>query len=180
MIDTAVQVVTAAVSVASLVIAIGAYRRSGPRIHVGVGRSGWIGPGDNPAFSRAIAIDVINRGDSPVTVEHWGFEYCNRCRLPTNWPFGMRTGIGMNSVDLRKGDVPHRLEPGGEKAIFAMPLAEIWKYMKPPGRLRAYVIVGHSPRRIRSRSTVPVANFAIAEAHSAEESLFARIWRHLH
>src|SRR5688572_16845575 len=93
------QVGTVLLSLSSLLVAVGAYRRSGSRVRVRAGRSGWIGPDEDPAFARAISVTVWNQGDAQVTVEHWGFEYSNRLRLPALMPGGGVRGIGMYSVE---------------------------------------------------------------------------------
>jgi hypothetical protein len=177
MVDVVLQGLTAFVSLASLCIAVGAYRRSGPRLKVRAQHHGWVGGDEDPSFARSIAVVVWNRGDAPVTIEHWGFEYCNRFRLRPGWPFGTRGGLGMYSVDKRKGTVPHVLESGGPSAVFATPLSEIRKYVGPPTRLRAYVIVGHTPRRIRDIRTISVDDFALVREVPDGKSLLRRLLR---
>lgn len=122
-----------------------------------------VGEGVDPAFARAITITVWNGGDAKVTVEYWGFTFCNRLGLPIRLGSGGPTGIGMNSVHMRKGDVPQTLDPGGGSYTFAMPLSEIRNIVKAPTRLRGYVIVGHTPRRIRSWRSVPVSSFGVVK-----------------
>jgi hypothetical protein len=119
-------------------------------VHVRAGKAGWVGGDEDPDFRNALAVTVWNRGDAPVTIERWGFEYCNRWRLPTLPWSAQATGIGMYSVERRKGEVPQTLEPGGTSSTFATPLAEVRRYVQEPMRLRAYVIVGHRPRHVRS------------------------------
>ena len=159
----------------SLPISVVALRRSGPRVRVRGVRAALAGDDDDPDYLRSLGVVVWNRGDAPVTVEHWGFDYATRLRFPVLSRRGVPTSIGMYSVGRRKGDVPVRLEPGGPSETFFTPLVDVRRFVMPPRRLRAYVIVGHSPRRVRAWGTLPVTDFAVVEAVRERPKLRERL-----
>ncbi len=161
--DHSLQAVTAVVAIISLLISIGAFRRSGPRVKVRIGRAGYIGPNEDPDFAQAIVVNVWNRGDAPVTIEHWGFNYCSRFGVPTLDLRGRTTGLGAYSVERRKGDIPHRIEPGDPRYVFATPLADLRRYAKEGQGIRAYVVVGNRPRRVRDWRFLKVKPFALIQ-----------------
>jgi hypothetical protein len=160
-VDHVLQVLTAAVALASLLISLGAYRRSGARVKVRAARSGFFGEKVDPAFARSIVVYVWNLGDAPVTIEHWGFDYCNRLGLPPLRLPGRVRGIGAYNFNKRKGELPHRLEPGDPRSVFGTALSEMQRQVKPGQRLRAYVIVGNRPRRVRDWRFLSVEPFSV-------------------